>query len=587
LLLSDKGGSGKSTYFRHMAWKLKRRFPLKWISYIDLKQHIHILLDVPKTDANLTTLVDFLSSKILNLTSKVEIQVFCGKFLSNDSIFLWDGVDEVSPMYTDEILRLVEIVKRLTDNKQWMATRPHLEKQIRVKLGIKPHVLEEFVENDKEEFIAKYLEANKIKVQNISVVISKIDEFISRLYITMVTDVIYPRNVTNPQMLYIVCEAYAKNLDLNENTNLYTIYDGYVTSSFNDVFLTKGEVARKDFFHVTELGLFRKYHQHYAVSREVLMPFLSIYTGLLIDVYEKSEISKPLKKLQDEEVMRFGIMYKFNGIMFYEQQIFRDFFIAQYFYTDIWENPLSANPRDEEADYRLNFLFYVLHSCNTRLKIVCDFIKGFVEAYSDTQTSSFSPVIKRLMLTNYSDLMYFVGNQVYVIETTTTFFKKDHDVINALWKINQNRTYFHEYFEMTATGVETEQMIKIVNENFNHEDRMKVVGGKYQAANFLRMTWQKRQKNHRIAFTKAVNFKCDVERLVKIQTYEKFMEYLETQNYSREELLEFFKVVRDPTPIKTDNQRKILIKYAKKLLSAQDFTDMTEFWGPGWKTYDV
>jgi len=585
LLLSDKGGSGKSTYFRHMAWKLKRLFPLKWISYVDLKQHVHVLQDVPKIDSNLTTLVDYLSSKILNLTSKVEIELFCGKFLSNDSIFLWDGVDEVSPMYTDEILRLVEIVKRLTDNRQLLSTRPHLEPKITKKLKISALKLEEYDDMDKLEFMEKFLDSEKLSNLNATKAMVEINEFVYRIIERIPMQEHFISIGTNPQILMMICEYYAKTQSLNELTNLYTIFENFIAKNFEQVVQEKGEAAKEDFFKVTELGLFRKVHQCLAVSQFTKIVFIDIYTGLDETYYRKNmEVCKQIKNISDEKFLRFGIVYVDpNGLILFEHLTFKEFFIAEYFRKNVWENPLpDGRPRDEEADYRLKLLFYVIHKSLSKERLISDFICGFIDAYSHESEISFDGATKHLMLNNYTNLLMILGDNFNGINLATKFFKKDQDITNVLWKINKGRTYFHEFFERTTAPIDVAQMTKIVDDNFNSEDRKKILEGKHQAANFLRMSWQKsKNRNGTIAFMRAVNFHFDIENLRKITNFEKFMELLETQSYSKQELFEFFVASPRTKAIKSVNDENVLIKYAKRMLCDQDFYTVTQIWEKG------
>jgi hypothetical protein len=124
-------------------------------------------------------------------------------------------------------------------------------------------------------------------------------------------------------------------------------------------------------------------------------------------------------------------------------------------------------------------------------------------------------------------------------------------------------------------------MTKIVDENFNQEDRKKILHGKHQDANFLRMSWQKRMnKNSTSAFMTAVNFQSDIENLRKIKSFEKFMEFLESEDFSREELREFFMVTLGTRAVRTNNDVVIFIKYAKKLLSKDDYAELSIHWEP-------
>jgi len=448
-----------------MAWKMKRRFPLKWISYVDLKQHIHVLQDVPKTDANLTTIVDFLSSKILNLTSNIEIEVFGAKFLSNDSIFLWDGVDEVSPMYTDEILRLVEIVKRLTDNKQWVSSLPHLEDTISIKLHVKSHKLEDYNENDKKEFIKEFLKLKNY--ENSTKIVDEISNFSRRLS----TKASNQNPASNPQILQMICESYMNNALTGDLRNIYTLYDNHSRELFKDVY-NKGEIVKDYALKLAISGEYRKIHQHFAVTSEIFLLSMnkSAYSGSKFNFGDLG-ITKPGIKLIDQEYLRYKIVYNINNQTLFEHDSYKDFFIAQYVCNNIWDSDIQS-PRDEEATALLEFLFYIFDNYGSACNIAGDFILGFIEARSNDPPQSFNKIIQGFMINNYHDLLYIIGKNIQTIELITKFFKKDRHILNAIWKVNETQTFLHNYSDRHAGDFK--ELKRIVDENFELEDRKKL-----------------------------------------------------------------------------------------------------------------
>jgi len=595
LLLSDKGGSGKSTYFRHMAWKMKRRFPLKWISYVDLKQHVHVLQDVPKTDANLTTFIDYMSSKILNLTSKVEIGVFGRKFLSNDSIFLWDAVDEVSLMYTDEVLRLsdviietkyndevadlarknkidnllclIEVVSKLTDNKQWIATRTHLEDAIAYKLGIQTHNFVDFDKDDKKEFLEKLIEAEGLKHQNVSKNLEDIKRFSVDLKEKLKE--VWLNFDKNVKIFEIICELYFQN---ETNLNLYKIYEEY----FHTILLDTYGISKNDSAWFHKLEIISKTHQHFATAQIISHPVYNVFNGEYDDKYKDIQINN-LTIFFD--IFNLGVVHKNEEQIIFEDKIFKDFFIAQYFFDNVW-NLKDVNLDDNEADCRLEFLFYMFFTTKSPYQIVTEHMIGFIESYENQVDPEFNKVFTELMCENYPNLLLTLTSEDASerIEIATKFFKKDTKIINCLWKVNENRTFFHRFLEITTKADEVTAMKKVVDDNFSKNVAQKIFSGKYQSANFLSILWQNRWNlSDTNVISNAVNYHFDIKKLQSIRNLKEFMEFLLNQNnFSKEEIREFF--YSNVNFMKNVDDEVVYKKHAKKLLNPEDYDIMESIW---------
>lgn len=161
-LLSDKAGEGKSTTFRNFALLLKQKYPLKWVQFLDLKKHDKAFAHAKKSNLTFDTLIeleDFLSSSLLNL-NEVENQIFLDLFESGNAILLYDGVDEISPDYNDLILNLIDKVKELTENLQFVSTRPQHSVKIQTRLKVKAYKFLPLNEADRWNLFVKFVMLN-------------------------------------------------------------------------------------------------------------------------------------------------------------------------------------------------------------------------------------------------------------------------------------------------------------------------------------------------------------------------------------------------------------------------------------------
>ncbi|XP_070493069.1 uncharacterized protein [Chironomus tepperi] len=589
LLLSGKGGTGKSTYFRHMTSKLKQQFPLKWLSYVDLKQHIQVLQDIP---ANLTTLADFLALKILNLTSKIEIEIFKMKFMSNDSILLWDGVDGVGmdgmlglkgqeglniEGRTDEIvldiarmkkidnlLNLIEIVSKLTDNKQWIATRSYLEDTVTYKLDIKAHHLVKLDKNDQINYIDKFIDVEGSKCLNSSIIYEKwwkIRKEIGEIRPDYVE--ILDNFDGNLQIFQIFIELNSKkSLKFENNLNLYEIYEenferivkNIQGSSINDVTKTLQYFALKPIFKNLIFNLIDGQYDRNFESLEIYNS--TIYRNI-------------------NRILNLGIVHKNEEEIFFDDKIFQDFFIAKYFFDNIWDvkDVKDVKIDENEAKYRLEFLFFMFFSVKVPHQIVAMHMLGFIETYQNQVEPEFPKIFSNLMCQNYSDLFEIIAADADLekVNLATKFFKKDSKIVNILWKIDENRTYFHEYLKNPLNSDEIIAMGRVVDDNFSPEAAQKIKKGKNQSVFLLSILWSHRANFS--AISKALNYSYDVTIVKNISNLRNFHEFLAHNDFKYEEIHEYF-MTNLENLFEKNEKSKILEEFARKLLSKEDFVKL-------------
>ncbi|CAG9811805.1 unnamed protein product [Chironomus riparius] len=266
MLLSDSAGNGKSTTFRRAAWKLKRTLPLHWISYVDLKEHVEALIEVNLNNTNASAIIDFLIDYIMQLKSEVDREIFNQKFLADNVIILWDGVDEISPICTEKILGLIDKISKLTNNSQWISTRVHLESIIAKRFNVYPYGLYYYNEAEKLNFIRKSLDIHKIVNETALIIEDRINSTILRLESPGISRNIQNKEIKTPLMIKMICdyqldifkeEDRNKTISSSSNIlNIYRIYAYLVKKHFDIAYDNKSQIVKEDVEKIQEDQIF-------------------------------------------------------------------------------------------------------------------------------------------------------------------------------------------------------------------------------------------------------------------------------------------------------------------------------------------
>lgn len=548
LLLSNKAGSGKSTTFRHMAWKLKLNLPLLWISYIDLKQLINVFKRFNLSDLDLHSVTDFLSHNILNITTKFDQKVFKTKFLSNDSIFFWDAVDEISPYYKNEILNLIQIINKISENRQWISTRLQHEESIQSKLNISINKLEVFNEYNRRLFIEAFMKSYNSSTEEIAKGIESIEQYAKKLEKPGTESYGELDILDSPQILNMICKQYIRKSSLDSSTNLYVFYDTYIDEIFDAVTFERGEIVRNDTKRIEKQEMFQDIHHYHAIQTiSTSIRNRNIFNNQNVNLNDLDLMSLKIK-WSNEEISRYGILVQTDlGKLEFEHRTLAEFFFAQYFYKNIW-NLNYRSVGEDEAELRLNVLFILINQGEDTLKIILDFISGFIDAHASDTENLFNKTIRRLMLGKFTNLFRYLVKDLSIkdfndIGFATKFFQKDREILNALWKIDKSPTFFHEYFEIYgARFIDLEYFFslkEILNRYFDKSDSLKILEGRNQTIKILYNIWKRKYDYH--SFIPIVkNLELVHIHLKNISNLSEFLVFLKTQKFSNLEFRNFF-----------------------------------------------
>ncbi|XP_037049054.1 uncharacterized protein LOC119083436 [Bradysia coprophila] len=125
ILLVGEAGMGKSTYLNELAYRTKADEPHLWITKINLNDYTDILKEASDGDTvDYETLLIELATD--HLTEDYERIVFCKKYNDDEVVLILDGLDEISPTFSDMSIGLLNFALEQPSKKLIVATRLHL-----------------------------------------------------------------------------------------------------------------------------------------------------------------------------------------------------------------------------------------------------------------------------------------------------------------------------------------------------------------------------------------------------------------------------------------------------------------------------
>jgi energy-coupling factor transporter ATP-binding protein EcfA2 len=158
MLISDTAGMGKSTVLTHLSKLIKQEFPEKWVMRIDLNDHTDALQTLQQIQIDKGKAIDFVSKELLKIKPGLEMELFkqgCDQEQNLRIIIMIDGFDEISPLYKETVIGLVQALRQTALEQLWVTTRPHLRRELEDRLQQLSYTIEPLPEENQVEFLTK------------------------------------------------------------------------------------------------------------------------------------------------------------------------------------------------------------------------------------------------------------------------------------------------------------------------------------------------------------------------------------------------------------------------------------------------
>ena len=123
-LVTDEPGMGKSTLLTHLAQHTREHHPDMWIVRVSINNYTKILNELQRNGCGEKGVIKLLTeaAQIKKSDSVVlEERLFNYTYNSTGNrAVLIDGVDEVSPRYTEEIMQVLKILSKTKIKRIWL-----------------------------------------------------------------------------------------------------------------------------------------------------------------------------------------------------------------------------------------------------------------------------------------------------------------------------------------------------------------------------------------------------------------------------------------------------------------------------------
>jgi len=368
-ILSSEAGTGKTTTFKQLTLRIKKRHPTLWVSYIDLR-------DFKDLFKNVNTLGDVrkLLDKILNFDIKDKFQkaIFDECFMTGNTVFLWIGVDDIFLDKAKEFLKFLRIIQSETRNIHFISTRPSYSVELMQTFRTKSYTFIPFSIEEQEKFLRKFFISQNLTNETlISTYLEKIHKIVNSVKL---------KDDMTPLLLRMIAELISNDKEIFETENVYEIYEKFIDTKIME--WTKSEFGKK----FLEFNL-KRFYQQCALK---ILP--ESFTLSLNSINLKIMKFKASENLTKDEISRMEILYV-NGpkrIKFVHDS-FTAFFFAQYLIENIYNLNVHDNASVQDLDYRLRVF------CGSfEYPLVTSFIASFLQSKAAKSTEKFHPKLTNL-----------------------------------------------------------------------------------------------------------------------------------------------------------------------------------------------
>ncbi|KAG5671308.1 hypothetical protein PVAND_001513 [Polypedilum vanderplanki] len=440
VLISDVIGSGKSMTMKHLAVKLKEKFPQKWIVFIDVKK-----LEVKNfSNFNEAKIKEILIKFLKPFDNKFEAEIFNKQFKT--LILLLDGIDESSKFQQKFFKKFLQSLnKEAKKIHLWISSRVDLGEEFEEILDIQGYKLFPFSEFDRKNFVDKIYEAESLN-ENIAKAANEAYWNMSR----KIQDELnshYKFNPSNelfnsPAMIRLIAEISIPLSNSNDEnrpldvSNIYSIFEHFIARKLK-LQIYKDSSMREIAMESIENSDLIKIHQKYALLHtfddELATP----------DNLERSSSDLPLRiigkdySIVSDKVSNFGILFiDVENETNFSHIIFEEFFTAQFLIENICELQHSTDVIEVESRIRL-----LLKALQHETRVFNFLVSYFEMPLSKCkENKQFNEI---LTTTIKKKLKTFIvgGNFLRNLERASIFTNFFTTLKRKLWKIDENETF--------------------------------------------------------------------------------------------------------------------------------------------------
>ncbi|KRT86457.1 AAA protein, partial [Oryctes borbonicus] len=459
MIISDSAGMGKTTILAHLSKKIKAIYPTYWVCLLNLNIYTE---ELEKQSNEQKETIEFIVEELLKLSSPFETAVFKQLLSTKRVILMFDGFDEICPLYETVVTKLLVALRNTSVEQIWISTRPHLQSYLTSELEQLLYRLTPFSQEDQINFLVRFWRKK-------AEIVTK-NESRMRLYARALLDKLSGSMNDKgkvfagiPLQTRLLAEAflqefsdyYSSKTDVISNLpnqlDIVDTYTRFLRCKYQIYVKEKGRppnvtVAAKDLLRILKGENLRKLHQQLAL--EILFP----------QQQESLLKTKKMHFLPHDQISRIGIVQYIGSKVYFAHQTFAEYYVADFFVNQLL-NPNSS------STYIQNFLLkeILLQGNLQNIRIFFDgLISKLINPFQQAILTEYGDQINELWETN--SLRWQESNILYIAVE-----ERNSLIVKFLLNCLKMGKYTKTLAELLLDGT-----------NYNRSDRRRTV--LYQAA---------------------------------------------------------------------------------------------------------
>lgn len=449
VLLADEPGMGKTTFFKMMTEKLKKKFPKRWVAYIDLRDFANVFRDAELFKSRKEfTIARFMSEKILKLDNR-DNDLFTSLFNKNLGIFLIDGFDGIDRNSRKFVFILLEAIETKTNNQLWFASRPYLPDRLKKLSEGKTFKLKPFSIENQEDFFCKCLAYGNLNEEEMEVRVHELNYFMKKLLI--------PNKFTpgcSPLLMRMIAELVDDDLSIElTSSSYYLVYQKLTEKLFENAISCRTTI--------------KSFHQKKALQK--------------LFVYDDSKTDECLhvnNQLYVEDVIRVGLMRgTASGELKFIHRTFAEYFVARFLFEKLFQDSCEATELVVDAFTRILSYF-------TKHRMIRTFLDNALESVNLKDASN-------KIRTSYQSLdICFESHEIFpILELLTR--NGCVNLLHIVSKISKDKNgNFHRMNKLWLDQKVKEQSVEPDSEDKYLEKSILVTAIECQSFDFLEKFWK-------------------------------------------------------------------------------------------------
>ncbi|KAJ9588752.1 hypothetical protein L9F63_017956 [Diploptera punctata] len=339
ILLTAEPGMGKSSFLSHLARMTKNKHPEMWLIHICINNFTKILEDIKRDGFHEDKALEMLqiAAGIKNPELKCLESVLFEKAYAYEGnmAVLIDGIDEVAPLYTREVIEIVKFFSNIEVVKIWVTSRNFMKDSLEDIFGIPSHSLVPFDNQEQELFLVKFwlLVSPEKDEQVLQRLASKTRRLVSSQFKNHETDF-----MGIPIQSLLIAETFILSNLTMKNINYHTLYELYVKKKWNIYLREKMNADPTNVNMSHDTSLYRKFIDNHKAA--AVVSFLK--ADVLDEINSPSLINQEYAFIKNVHngVEKTGIIHSVNNLhhAVFLHRTFCEYFVALWVFEIFMSN---------------------------------------------------------------------------------------------------------------------------------------------------------------------------------------------------------------------------------------------------------